>query len=204
MRVGDTLNIPLQIELLGKNLRVESSIGTIINDSIFQFISNGGDKGVHNVDLCVDSQGTSKVYTTSIHVLPYHDFATGDEWVFLLKGKSKNINQGINYSSAFLDTMILLEIYEDVESTYIKYEIKKYSYSFEKDIRTNIIDTIAMGASSTMTKTIGISKTEDHVIKNNSVLIGQSFFKSVMVKDCQFKVFETDSTDDLSETFLGA
>lgn len=192
IRAGDTLLIPLKAELSGEGVQVESNIGEVIRDSIFQFVSKGSDEGVHNVTFtCLTSTGSTKKYSTSIYVLPFHELKVGDSWAFIHKEDYRNFHTSAESVKRILQTISVETLSDDEDSTYIVQKDESIHYHFETSYGKPI-DSIQFGDTIIEKCTISIAK--DY----SSVLTGDNHYKSVLVNRYQFRFFDHNMFDPSS------
>lgn len=191
IRVGDTLKEPLFLEKLDNIKAITTSHGEILNNKTFQYISNGIDIGIYTVNItCHFVDGSTKEYTTEIHILPYHDLKVGDEWEFL------NIKESYeSYADRWWglwvtqQKTIINEIQDNTENLVISCTDSITSYTFSW--RGN--DTLDYNTKEVVQYTVSVPISNGHIFPSmggTAFNVDPSFFRYLLTSKHQFDIFD--------------
>lgn len=204
IKIGDSLQVPLNLSQLGEHVTVTASHGEVLNGNSFKYISQDGDIGVKTVDfICRLSNGSTKKHTTEIHILPYHKLQVGDEWEFQ---DIRIFYYGFRKLEVFRQKKVIFQIEEDIDSLRIHYIDSFTSSCFYKKpyLDTSFIDKqVVFKGISSIAKDTSIITFERLLGTNGETMYDATFFKYVNINNYQLDNYvQVDSVPQIPSSAM--
>lgn len=183
--MNDTFYVPLSINLpeYKNEVSYSSKQGTIINDSLFQFITTTKNIGENKIEITLlGPNGITDTLTESINIIELEKLKIGDQWIY-----SGNLRSGRmieTFRSISNDTITVLNI-EESDSLKVTFEVRNQTTEYYNQD----LDSIIVLPNKTSTKSLTL-------IKDNSNYFQPHDFYTQIIKARTIANYNTTLPDN--------